>query len=455
MKKLLVVFAVAVLVLTLGALAVACGGGTTTTTAAAAATTTAAAPTTTAAAPSTTAAAPTTTAAATPTTAGAPSGDPIKIGHIVNLSGPEAFVGQEQEAALEVALNVVGNGIAGHPVQIIKEDAAGTSDGALAAAKKLVEQDKVTAILGPTEIGQKMAVNGYMQTANTPWIIYNPSPLDIAKGNKWLIASGGSENQPGTVMADYLFKDKGYKTIVTLTENNQGGHGFMDPLTTLFTADGGKVVKQYWAPEDTTDYSAYLTSLPKADCFVVWMTGDSAIALFNQCYQLKVYDQMAIMGAFHGGCTDPFVPIQMAQQNADAAKAMIGVSAPQMYAPDKANQDFLQGYFKASGGYAAEDDGASGPYQSLLLLKAALEATSWDATGDTLLSAILASKITGPEGDESFVAGSQVATKTYYILKLDAVPNVPNVYQYVTVKAYDSVPPEGFGGAAASTPPSS
>lgn len=441
MKKLLVVAATAVLVLTLGVLAVACGGTTTTTTVAA---------TSTSEAVTTTAPAETSTTAA--------SNEPIKIGHIVNLTGPEAFVGQEEETAIEVALNLIGGTIAGHPVQIIKEDAAGSSDGALSAAKKLVEQDHVAAVFGPTEIGQKMAVNGYMQTANTPWIIYNPSPLDIAKGNKWLIASGGSENQPGTVMADYLYNVKGFKTIVTLTENNQGGHGFMDPLTTLFTQEGGQVVKQFWAPEDTTDYSTYLTALPKADCFVVWMTGDSAIALFTQCAQLKIYDKMAIMGAYHGGCTDPFVPIQMAQQNPDAAKVMIGVSAPQMFAPDKADQAFMAGYLKASGGYAAEDDAASGPYQSLLLLKAALEATSWDATGDTLLSALLAAKITGPEGDESFSSGAQVATKTYYILKLDAVPNVPNIYQYVTVKEYDGVPPEGFspsGAAPASTAPAS
>jgi branched-chain amino acid transport system substrate-binding protein len=88
-------------------------------------------------------------AAAAPTGADAPKGSPIKVGNIASLSGSQAS-SSNQSATVGPAwadwVNANG-GINGHPVEVISEDDGGDPAKAQAAAKKLVEDDKVVAIL--------------------------------------------------------------------------------------------------------------------------------------------------------------------------------------------------------------------------------------------------------------------------------------------------------------------
>ena len=83
---------------------------------------------------------------------------------------------------------------------------------------------------------------------------------------------------------------------------------------------------------------------------------------------------MPVVGAFHGGFLDPFIPAAMAPED---AAAVVGALAPMMYAPDSqdpVNQAFIAG-FKAAAGFPPGDDGASGPYQAAMLFLAAVKAT--------------------------------------------------------------------------------
>jgi len=444
MRRLLLVTGI-VLLVGVFAFATACGTTSTTTTAVTTATT--AAPSTTTAPPTTAAPSTETTAAPSTETTAAFNTEPIKIGHIVNLTGPEAMVGQGQQKAFDAAWAAIGNKINGKPVEIITGDAQGQPDAAVDVAKKMVENDKVVAIVGPTEIGQKMAVAGYLKNVGIPQIIYNPSPPVVFQDNKWAVGSGGTVAMNPTCMADYLYKTMGIKTIDTLTEDNSAGKAFMDPLTTTFTALGGTVVQQQWVSEEITDFSSYLTALKPADALVAWEPGSAGIALFTQWYQLGIYKKMPIEAAFHGGFTDPFI-INALPPDCAAQVAKSGTYAPMMYDPgsqEQGNQDFIKALTPALG-FPPSDDGFSGPWQSALLLQNAITATNGDTTPATLLDAIYASKITGPEGAESFDSGQNAALKNVSIVQVIAIPGVtPTAYTYKTVYTYEAVPVGGLG----------
>ena len=111
-----------------------------------------------------------------------------------------------------------------------------------------MERDGVVAIFGPTEIGQKMAVAQYMKSVGLPNIIYNPSPPILAQDNKWVVGAGGTTPQMPSCMGDYLYQKAGYRTINTITYDDSAGKAFMDPLTQVFTQEGGEVVKQAMGP---------------------------------------------------------------------------------------------------------------------------------------------------------------------------------------------------------------
>jgi branched-chain amino acid transport system substrate-binding protein len=379
-------------------------------------------------------------ASASASATAAPTG-PIKVGHIVNLTGPEAMVGEGQAKCLEAAFENIG-AINGRTVEVITEDAKGEASAAVDAARKLVESDGVVAIFGPTEIGQKLAVANYMKSAGIPQLTYNPTPLMAFEGNQWLVGTGGSSMQPGSVMGDYLYADKGWKTINTLTEDNSAGRAFMDPLTTIFTQLGGTVAKQAWVPEEVGDFSPYLTTLPAADGLAAWEPGGAGIKFWSQWYATGTYKKLPVAAAFHGGFTDPFIPKALP---ANVAKAMVGTPASQGYAPDSdtpENQTF-QEVMTPVLGFPPADDGASGPWQAALIFANGVGAANGDTSPEPLLAGILGSTTVGPEGTTSF-AGSNAATRTYYIVEVFQVPGQDKVFTYKTVKTYEAVPPEGY-----------
>ena len=113
---------------------------------------------------------------ALPTGANAPKGSVIKIGNIASLSGSQAS-SSSQSATVAPAwadwVNANG-GIAGHPVQVVSADDAGDPSKAQAAAKKLVEDEKVQAIL----VGSDNLLSAY-----SDYVIKSGVPLIAGTAN--------------------------------------------------------------------------------------------------------------------------------------------------------------------------------------------------------------------------------------------------------------------------------
>jgi branched-chain amino acid transport system substrate-binding protein len=89
-------------------------------------------------------------AGTTETTAPTPKGTPINIGLVGSFTGSQSSSSRQGETvgpAWERYINEQLGGINGHPVKVITADDGGDSAKAQAAEKKLVDQDKVVAII--------------------------------------------------------------------------------------------------------------------------------------------------------------------------------------------------------------------------------------------------------------------------------------------------------------------
>ncbi|TLM98292.1 hypothetical protein FDZ73_23735, partial [bacterium] len=98
--------------------------------------------------------------------------EPIKIGMVLDSSGNASSLGMpERNSALllEEKINAAG-GINGRPVKLIIEDSESDESKAVLKAKKLVEQDKVVAIVGATTTGTTMAMVKYIESVGIPLI---------------------------------------------------------------------------------------------------------------------------------------------------------------------------------------------------------------------------------------------------------------------------------------------
>lgn len=96
----------------------------------------------------------------------------IRIGASVSASGPAAFLGDPEAKTLEMmtkALNAKG-GIKGEKVTLVLYDDAGDPNKARTFATRLIEDDKVTAIIGGTTTGTSMSILAVAEDAKVPFI---------------------------------------------------------------------------------------------------------------------------------------------------------------------------------------------------------------------------------------------------------------------------------------------
>lgn len=374
--------------------------------------------------------------------------EPIKIGHICDLTGGEAMTGLEAQTAMDFAVQYIGE-ICGRPIEVIHRDSQSSSAAAVDAARYLVEEEEVVCIFGPTLIGHKGGVANYAATAEVPVVFYNPTPEMMIKDNMWVLGASGSTPQMPTVMADYVFNELGYDTVVTLTKDDTGGKSYMDPFTKNFEALGGKVLDQAWAPADTTDYSSYLIPLSDdgADCLIAWTSANAAMQLWNEWYNLGLHEKLPMVAVFHGAFTDTFICNVLSKQNMPLVEEILGTVAPMTWAYNldtPENKAFVEAYQAAhDGSYPIGNNLPGATVQVLELLKAGVEACNGDTSDLTALrDAMLAADINGPEGRTVFENGSNIATKDVYVVEVVQLEN--GEYNYGLVKEYPDVPAAGL-----------
>jgi branched-chain amino acid transport system substrate-binding protein len=83
-----------------------------------------------------------------------------KIGAIFSITGPASWLGEPERntaVMLTETINQKG-GINGVPIELVVEDTVGDETKAVNAVKKLINSDKVIAIIGPSRSGTSMAV---------------------------------------------------------------------------------------------------------------------------------------------------------------------------------------------------------------------------------------------------------------------------------------------------------
>jgi branched-chain amino acid transport system substrate-binding protein len=149
----------------------------------------------------------------------AASQEPYKIGAIFSITGPGSSLGiPERDTAqmLEAEINAKGGlpGPVRHPVKIIIYDDASDETKAVLAAKKLIEEDRVAAIIGTTLSGTSLAILGAVQTAQVPLISCAAAIkiVEPAAERKWVFKTPQSDWLIIDVLVDYL-KSKGLTKV--------------------------------------------------------------------------------------------------------------------------------------------------------------------------------------------------------------------------------------------------
>jgi branched-chain amino acid transport system substrate-binding protein len=229
---------------------------------------------------------PTTSASATTA-----AGDTIKIGAIVSLTGTYAGLGQPEKNALEMEVARINDagGINGKSIEVIYEDDATDEAKAVAAASKLIEQDKVVAIIGATGTGQTMAVRGDVQRAQIPQVSMAGGTVVTNPVDPLVFATPWSNTIVVPFTLDYL-KAQGITKIGLISDSGGFGKDGAAVMATEAPKAGVKIVANETFNPGDTDMTAQLTKIKNSDAqaVVMWTAGSEAAIIAKNVKALGI-----------------------------------------------------------------------------------------------------------------------------------------------------------------------
>ena len=102
----------------------------------------------------------------------AQQGQPIRIGAVLSVTGPASFLGDPEDKTLRLYVNRInaGGGVNGRPLQLVIYDDGGDANRARTFATRLVEDDRIVAMVGGTTTGTTMAMRPVFEEARIPFI---------------------------------------------------------------------------------------------------------------------------------------------------------------------------------------------------------------------------------------------------------------------------------------------
>jgi branched-chain amino acid transport system substrate-binding protein len=196
----------------------------------------------------------------------AAAADTIKVGAILAVTGPAAFLGAPEAKTLEMLTEQVNakGGVKGMKVELLIKDSAGDAEKALSLAKQLVEEEKVFAVLGPSTSGESMKIKQYMDDNATLLLSCAAAEAITTPVLKWVFKTPQNDaNATRMIFAD--LKNKGLKKVGVLHSNTGFGKAGKGQLEKIAPEFGLEIVIAEEYDKAAVDLDAEVTKLKAKD----------------------------------------------------------------------------------------------------------------------------------------------------------------------------------------------
>jgi branched-chain amino acid transport system substrate-binding protein len=300
--------------------------------------------------------------------------EPYRIGAVLSLTGTYAGLGAPEENTLEMEverINAAG-GVNGHPIEIVYEDDGTDATKAQAAAVRLIEQEKVLAIIGATGTGQSMAMRGDVERAEIPQISIAGGTVITSQFSPWVYQTPWSNSLVVPFTLDYL-KSKGITKVALMSDTGGFGADGLAVLQAGAPNAGVEIVASETFNPGDTDMTAQLTKIKGSDAqaVVMWNAGKEAATVAKNMQQLNM--DLPLYGS-HGNARREF--IDGAGDAAEGFRFAAGkVLIPESYGLSSENyavaSDFIERYTELYG--IAPDTFAGHAYDALYLTVEAMK----------------------------------------------------------------------------------
>ncbi|MGY3607368.1 MULTISPECIES: ABC transporter substrate-binding protein [unclassified Bradyrhizobium] len=334
----------------------------------------------------------------------APALAEVRIGIIVSATGPAASVGVTQQRTVSVLPPKLG----GQDVRYILMDDASDTSTSVTVARKLITEDRVDVIVGPSLTPNSLALLDIVAETGTPMISLAGSALIVeppVDRRRWVFKTPQSDAQMASIVLDHM-KRRSIKSLALIGFNDAYGEGWIKVMTALAEAAGIKVVgsERYQRTDSSVLGQILKITSQSPDAIFIAASGTPAalpqMTLADRGYKGVVYQT-------HGVANNDFLRIggkALEGTFVPAGPVLVAEQLPDSHPAKAAALDFVRRY-EAIPGAGARSTFAAYLWDAQLILDRAIAAAAVKAQPGTdafriaLRDAIEAtSDVAGPNG---------------------------------------------------------
>ena len=241
---------------------------------------------------------------------GAIASEPIKIGSVLSVTGPAAFLGDPELKTLQMYVEDINKkgGVLGRQLQLVHYDDGSDANKANGFAKRLIDDDKVDVMVGGTTTGATMSMAPLVEKAGVPFVSLAGAVVIIEPVKKWIFKTPHTDR----MAAEKVFEDmkkRGITKVALLSETSGFGQSGRKETEGVAAKYGITLVaSETYGPKDT-DMSPQLTKIKTTPgvqgVFIFGLGQGPAIATKN-------YKQLGItlpLYHAHGVASEEFIKL--------------------------------------------------------------------------------------------------------------------------------------------------
>jgi len=197
---------------------------------------------------------------------GGSTSDELVIGEYGSLTGGDATFGQSTKAGVEVALDELiarqQGKIGGMSVRVVVEDDQGRPEEAASVVQKLINQDRVLAVVGEVASSRSLAGGPICQQNGVPMISPSSTNPGVTQIGDFIFRMCYLDDFQGQVMARFTAQNLGLKRVAMLKDiKNDYSVALAQFFTDEFVKNGGKILIEQSYQSGDPDFRAALTAI--------------------------------------------------------------------------------------------------------------------------------------------------------------------------------------------------
>ena len=234
------------------------------------------------------------------------AGELIALGAMIVISGPVAFLGDDQVGAIEIAVNDYGP-IHGHDVSVDVEDSLCSAEGGQTAAQKIAADPSIVGVLGTACSSAATAALPIISEAGLSMIsASNTSPTlteaDREAGGVWqpgYYRTAHNDLFQGRLAAEFAYNELGARSAATIHDGSPYADKLQEVMANVFQELGGAVTYRGAVNTGDTDMRSLLTEIASGEpdilFFPIFQPEGNLIAVQSQ--EIAGLEDVVLMGA--------------------------------------------------------------------------------------------------------------------------------------------------------------